>query len=335
MAAIGAVLRAAPALTGGGAAAGAGLASGGGAASSALAGLNGEIATTAGNTEGLSSAFGDLKSQMSSAIGGTNAFGLAMGFLDDELNKAVAITNKYVKTFAPAEAEMFNNALKDLNAVIGEQLVPITRVARDIIRYFADALATFTPIVRGFIEDGIEKLRPAFQQLQRGFEAVLPKILPVVQLIGEVLVTALEQLLKPITWVIEKIADLGEALNDLLGLDAVKLGDSRGKAAASASVTNVQGVLSKAQSSAFGLGSESKTDKQISLLGQIYGFLEKLPEAMSAVIVEKFNASPMGQALIKLGQAKDAAANAAGTARAGAGVGLNALFNIPRIDQVF
>lgn len=272
------------ALSAGGGAAGGGLAAG--EAAGAMGALNGELGKTAQMGKEAGGAFDDLTGMLGKATGGTNLFSFALNKANEMLAQASALTNKYVAAFAPAEAELFNQALRDMTAVIGEQLVPVTRAARDIVRWFADAMATFTPIVRGFIEDGIEVMRPAFQALARAFESSLPRIMPVVKLIGEVLVAALDAVITPLTYLIEMFAKLSEAFNEFFGLEAVQMGNSRGKAFAPANTTSVQNMLTKAQTSAFGLGAESPERQTASYLKEIRDyfleqkFINQLKEAI-------------------------------------------------------
>lgn len=300
MAAIAPALRAALMAAGG--SGGGGLA-GGAASSSALAALNDGLGNTAkGATDaatslgGLKDVFGHFKAMRSEVDGlagglgkivtGTNLFFRGLDALEGAFDKvnaaldtAIMLTSKYVKTFAPAEAELFNNALKDMNAVLGEQLVPVTRAARDAVRWVADGLASLTPYVRGFLEDGIEKLRPVFQALGHAVESALTRAAPLAELAGnfQLVGTAIGLVTNRMAAVVEMFNTLSDVLNELLGLQRFQFADSRGKAAASTNLGSINSLLANAQRSAFSLGSESPQKVQETLLQRILTAINNLP----------------------------------------------------------
>lgn len=332
MAAISAALRG----IGGGAAGGAAAGGAAGATSEAVAGLNGQLGNLADTGEQAGNAFGDLQKQLSGVTGGSNLATLAFGQLDKALNTVTGLTNKYVAAFAPAEADLFSQALRDLNAVIGEQLVPVTRAARDVIRYVADGFATFTPIVRGFLEDVIGRVRPAFESLGEAFESLLPRVMPLVQLFGEVLAVGIEAVARPLELVADLFTYLSEALNDLLGLPKVDLADSRGKAIAGTSTTSVGGFLGKAQQNAFAMGVESPEQKTVSILDQIREKLATLPNDVAAAAVQKLSESAIGRALLNAAEKGQGVVNfASGVADGFTSGPRHALNQIPKFNEIF
>jgi hypothetical protein len=141
----------------------------------------------------------------------------------------------------PALVELFTFAMNDLQAVIGQGLAPAFRVLSDLVRAFADTLATFMPQLGASVGTILKPLAdtlkvlfevfgnvaqvvarvvtaaaPAFAALGEAFNAVLRAILPVVNLIvdvfGSVLVgvmkAVVETVVPPVVAFIQVIGDM-------------------------------------------------------------------------------------------------------------------------------
>lgn len=278
---------------------------GGGGGSSALGQLNGDISETAKSSSQFGSVLGQLNGVISKLTSTSFAFAGVLGplspvisqlsggvsYLTEAMESAFAtsrrLTEQYVRMFAPAEANLFQQAVKDLNATLGEQLVPVTRAARDVIRWFADGLATVTPYVRAFIEEVIGTLKPTVLVLGETFRQLFTAMRPTAQLIGELFIVVLESVTDSIITLVQWFNRLLREVNAFFGLQVAEMGDSRGKAYAPANTTNAQGLLTKLQQNAFGQGREDPARKQISILGQIERAILDLPDKIADAIRRK------------------------------------------------
>jgi hypothetical protein len=97
----------------------------------------------------------------------------AFGTFFSTLMKAAAVVNTFVAAFNPALVQMFTLTIKDLMAVIGAGLQPITSALTLVFRALADSLV---PIMA--------KLQPAFEKLG---EAVIQFLVPIFSAMAEVL----------------------------------------------------------------------------------------------------------------------------------------------------
>lgn len=154
----------------------------------------------------------------------------------------------------PAVAEQFNLALNDTLAVIGQALVPVLQVATQLLRLFADAMA-------GFSREIGEALGEIFSALMPVFEVFVEVFARLLSVVAEVL-KAVAPLIRMVAEGIKTIFDwLGRAIRFLLDLIGIELGDSplkrgasTGAAVRQASIGSVEGLIQKAQVSAFSLG---------------------------------------------------------------------------------
>jgi hypothetical protein len=146
----------------------------------------------------------------------------------------------------PALVELFTFAMNDLQAVIGQGLAPAFRILSDLVRAFADTLATFMPQlgaavgtilkpladtlkilfeVFGNVAQVVAKVltavAPAFAALGEAFNAVLRAILPVVNLIVDVFGSILVGVMKAFAAVVETVVPPIVAFIQVIG-DMVK-----------------------------------------------------------------------------------------------------------------
>lgn len=322
--------------SGGGLGAATGISGGGG--SSALAGLNADLISTSNASGKLGSALGDLNGMFGRTTGVSGVYGQTIGRLTGAMeaayNTARRLTDQYVKVFAPAEANLFHQAIRDLNATIGEQLVPVTRAARDVIRFFADGLATFTPVIRGFFEDVIGTVKPAFLVLGETFKQLMPIISSTAQLLGEIFVKVLESVVDSIVTVTQWFNRLIREFNALFGIREWQMADSRGKAYAPAQTTTAAGMLTKLQQNAFGMGREDPQVRSVNILDKIreYFLDGKFVEDATNAFVNAVNELP---GVKQVGQARDFVANnlsPQAVARKTIEFGADLLRQVPRFD---
>lgn len=172
---------------GGGGAAGGGLAGGGfGQLAGALGGL-GQQADVVGGQIGQAgqamSQTGQATDQLTRNLGQLHPhFGKLAAHLSQMANDAA----RYVQAFAPAEVDLFHQAIKDLNASIGEQLVPVVRLARDVFRAIGDTIAGFTPVVRPLVQAFTEMVGPVFVAVTQVFREVGTALLPLAPVVRQV-----------------------------------------------------------------------------------------------------------------------------------------------------
>lgn len=373
MAGISAAVRAAGAVSGGTGAAAGGAAGGGssllsGSMGDILGGLAsgvGDVKKEADDTGKSLGGLGDILGQTRSLVGGDAlgfgsllkilpGVGLAMlpvtaGLVG--LEKGVELFNQftstiqglsqqYVQAFAPAEAALFTEALRDMNAVIGEQLLPVVRAGRDVVRFFADTLAGLTPVIRGLVEGGLEAVRPLFEALGEVFTQLVAVVKPFFQVFADANLGLVRIVADALTDVARGFALLLNGLREFLGLPEFKPdGLSKGKAFARTGTTSAEGLATKLQTAAFAIGGETVEQlgkKQVNLLDVIKEKLANLPDAIAKAAVDLFEKSPAGQALVKLGVTRENVSRIGdGAGVLGSALANNVLNALPRFDQRF
>lgn len=78
--------------------------------------------------------------------------------------------------FDSPAAKIFTRTLADINAVIGQMLTPVFRVANTVMRMVGDTLASITPAMQTMfmgLEDAFVTLRPVMNIVQRGIIAAV------------------------------------------------------------------------------------------------------------------------------------------------------------------
>ncbi|NBW14048.1 MAG: hypothetical protein EBR82_39225 [Caulobacteraceae bacterium] len=110
-----------------------------------------------------------------------------LNLLTDPLNAVPALIGQIreaVETLNPGAMVEFDLALRDLKAVFGEALLPIVRIATDVIRKFAD---TLRPI--------LQKLQPQFEKLAKSIGDHLIRNIDMMASAIEKLIPVLDQYL--------------------------------------------------------------------------------------------------------------------------------------------
>lgn len=201
------------AAAGGGAGGGIGGAAAGGGLGNVLGGLGGAA-------EGATANIGQLGQALNQTGQGTQQLTQHLGRVNPHLGKMAAHLNsiandaaRYAQAFAPAEVKLFHLALHDLNASIGENVVPVVRLARDVFRDIGDTIAGFTPVVRPLVQAFTDSLRPVFRagvQLFRDLGTAMLPLQPVLAQVAHVFEYLASQLASA-------GADAGEAFVQMTG----------------------------------------------------------------------------------------------------------------------
>lgn len=135
----------------------------------------------------------------------------------------------------PAAVEMFNRAMADLQAVMGEILLPILQAGTGLVRKFADVILTMKPAFDPIIQVAVDLVNiladllvPVFKVLTpliQLFGAIAQSLMPVMNLI----VDALKWLLKGMETFVRGFVEIWNGFTDTmigraLGLKTVNLG---------------------------------------------------------------------------------------------------------------
>jgi phage-related protein len=151
--------------------------------SSAISSVSGAVGGMLSGLTGLASGIGGL-------LGGVVSLGQAMAGL-------VGLAN-------PQVLQIFNNALDDMQAVMGQALAPILEVVTQVIRMAADSLASFLPQIGAVIANMMSAFLPAvktvfdiFGEIGNMFARVFAAVAPAVEAIGMAF-TVVYEALRPI-----------------------------------------------------------------------------------------------------------------------------------------
>lgn len=114
----------------------------------------------------------------------------------DAFEAAVSPLKKFVDAISPGQVQVFNLAMRDLNATIGSAFIPVMQVMTEGVRRAA-----------AILNPAVDALAPAFRSLS---EALLSFMLPAVQTTSHAL--------KSMSPLIEGIGDALHLLGDFLGV---------------------------------------------------------------------------------------------------------------------
>jgi hypothetical protein len=290
-----------------------------------------------GNFDGLTKSLGLMNPALGMAVSGLSAVTTGLGKLSDAFDEIVAlgshISGNYVSQYAPAESEVFNDALKDFRATLGEQLIPVLKATTDIVRWTADTFAGLTPIVRGLYQTFSDHLRPIFHTLGDAGRELVRHFAPLVEVLGHGLAGVIQLTLEPLRLVTVLFTDLLRSLNDLIGLPKFNPDDlSRGKAAANVSTMSVQDWKRRIDESAFRLGdtAQKPDERAATALETLTKLVGNLPKDM----MEQLERSTIGQAWIAVANARQKANEFVGNVAGAVLHPAEILRQIPRFDQV-
>lgn len=161
----------------------------GGGAAGGFAGIGQAAGGAANGLGGLTDALGQAGVNANSLTRSLNQAAPALGNFADQLSALANEAARYVQAFNPYAVSLYHQAIRDLNASVGEQLVPIVRLARDVTRGFADTIAGLTPVIRPLVEQFASTVKPlfvAFNEVLRQLATALLPLAPVVsQVFGE------------------------------------------------------------------------------------------------------------------------------------------------------
>lgn len=192
------------------------------------------------------------------------------------------LASEYVSMFSPLTVELFQLAIDDLNASIGENLVPVINLAREGFRYFADKVAGLTPTVLPAMETLVvvaKDLAGAFDPLIVAMSDTAKIVAKLVTefgpAIGAIAKAGIEMtpLYRILTFVTDKIRELAASMGIDLSSDD---GKSENKAFRRASTTNVAAIIRQVQENAFGQGSSSPIQKTADYAQRIDAGIVKL-----------------------------------------------------------
>jgi phage-related protein len=224
----------------------------------ALGGLGGRIGSALGSIAGnipgiqlLGTAFqkitgsaGAIVSAFSSIIGALGGIGAAVGQMTGAVLGLGAAMVQFVSLADPGIVQLFNLAVSDMMAVIGQGLAPILQVVTKVIRIAADSLTTWAPQLGQIIASLAEGLLPvvkiifdvmsklgqainlvlvalapiivAFEQIYQAiFEALQPVLTSLIQIVSGVMVQALGALAKAVLYVTPYIIAFAQAMKEV------------------------------------------------------------------------------------------------------------------------
>jgi hypothetical protein len=176
------------------------------------------------------------------------------------------LAQQYVEVFSPNTVKLFQKAVRDLDASIGENLVPVIRLAQQGFRYFGDRIAGMTSTVKPAIESMMTELKNLAQAFDPVITAmstlgkitfkVAGELAPVVSYFGKMFVQ-----MTPLYKILMMVGDAAARMAAKLGIDmSDDTGKSQDKAFQQASTTSIGSIISKTQENAFGLGKEAAAE---------------------------------------------------------------------------
>lgn len=207
---------------------------------------------------------------MRMALAATDAFFGVMSMFPDMLKTAGDMAKKlaqqYVQVFSPNTVKLFQRAVDDLDASIGENLIPVIRLAQQGFRYFADKIAGMTSTV----QPAIQSIMNEFKEFAKTFDPLIVQISTLgkiaFKVAGELapLVSALGKMyvqMTPLYKVMVMFGDYVAQLAARLGIDmSDDTGKSTDKAYKQASTTSISSIIAKTQENAYGLGKEGAAE---------------------------------------------------------------------------
>jgi hypothetical protein len=206
---------------------------------------------------------------------------------------------QFVGKANPAVAEQFNLALNDVMAVIGQALTPVLQVVTQVTRLFGDALAGVLPALGAVLGEIASSLMPIFEALFEAFAISLGFLADVLKIVAPVIKIIADGIKTVFDWWLRAIKYLLGLVGIELGDTSIKKGSSTGAAVRQAGHDSVEGLIKKAQASAFSLGTASgpnyakmTADNTAGALGKLDALADKLtalPENLAQRIVDAMN----------------------------------------------
>lgn len=150
----------------------------------------------------------------------TQGLGMLAGAVQTAIKEFLSIPDKirpFVQAFAPSSVLVFDQAIRDVSAVIGSALVPVMNASTEVVRAFGEALL---PVMR--------QLEPALRQLaQETLQYLIPMTKQVVAGLGPLLdgVLGLADALRPMLPLFDGLFDSWRTFNALFVATHVALID--------------------------------------------------------------------------------------------------------------
>jgi hypothetical protein len=123
------------------------------------------------------------------SIGGLAGVGLAAGGIDAIVGSLKGFTDqmeRFVAALSPAAVEQMNRAFADLNATIGQALLPAFEVMTDLVRHVGDALSAPMRQLAPIFQQVAEILSDVFMTAIRGVALVLNALMPAFKFLADV-----------------------------------------------------------------------------------------------------------------------------------------------------
>lgn len=307
-------------------------ATGGGAAGGAIRSA-GAVGGTAAGTDvdalkGKIQQLGDSAKLAANPVGLFNsALKEALGPLTKFIGSVQELNSTFVGVYDPARVKLFDMAVKDLYATIGEMLTPITREATEAVKYFSSVFNGVTPLVKDFVNTAIREMKPAFQAIGETWKEFLPLAISLAQITADIQMDIWRGMAVAAKLVADNMRDLYKSLREFLGLPEFQAKDATGKAAANVSQQSTQSYLTNLQLGALRMGKgEDPAVQQVNLLGEIKASIDKLIAELPGKVMEGVTNLPaqIGKEILNAGQgAKDKLDLGGAGARAVAGAMLN------------
>lgn len=249
-------------------------------------------------------ATGNIKGVLSEVAGsfgligqaGMAVVGVVTG-IPSALKSAAASVQSLVAEFSPFTAGRYTQAWRDLNAVIGRQLMPVMNAATAVVRYFGDTIGGLTSVIRPLVDGGIALVKPIIAEIGRTLRQFITSgvilyetIRPVATIIFEIV-----NPLKTITYLMKIFNDglqlVNRTLSVWLGIKAPNFdGSSQGAAFAGTGTTSTSSMLQSLREKSYQLGGGGKDvpQQQLDVTRMILRMLEKFsPEAIGTKIADE------------------------------------------------
>lgn len=173
----------------------------------------GNEAATAGKGVGYAAG-----TEAGAGLGGAALLGgglMAAGAAFVELTKSAA---GFVQAANPAVANLFNETLKDITAVIGHTLTPYLEQATQVVRIFGDFVSAVLP-TSAEMREMLRGFDPVIKQLRTTMEQLAP-------VVKDVFIASLKMVVDAFLWASKQIASISDKLFGRLAIGwAVLMGD--------------------------------------------------------------------------------------------------------------
>ena len=142
----------------------------------------------------------------------------------------------------PAAFKLWNWALLDLQAVIGQRFVPILGLMRDAVRFLGDVLTTVLPTPKE-VAEALQPLQKTFEDLKKEITRLLIDLRPVLLATFKIVVSAVDMLIHSLI----SLTKILRVVTEAAGFKSVgKLGSGLGAASSQASFSGIAQLGEKA-----------------------------------------------------------------------------------------